>query len=104
MNQMFIVEWKILDLCKTVSCCVCSLKLKAEQAFIKKKPSIICFPHALDFCHSEEKAALRDALKESLAQEPSDENDGPERKQQNERFLREFPELKKKLEDHIRKL
>uniref|UniRef100_A0A8C6HN11 Apolipoprotein L 10B n=1 Tax=Mus spicilegus TaxID=10103 RepID=A0A8C6HN11_MUSSI len=53
---------------------------------------------------SEEGAILRDALKESLAQEPSDENDGPERKQQNERFLREFPELKKKLEDHIRKL
>ncbi|XP_029325859.1 apolipoprotein L3-like [Mus caroli] len=53
---------------------------------------------------SEEGAALRDALKESLAQELSDGNDGPERKQQKERFLREFPELKKKLEDHIRKL
>lgn len=53
---------------------------------------------------SEEGAALRDALKECLAQEPSGENEGPERKQQKERFLEEFPQLKKKLEDHIREL
>lgn len=53
---------------------------------------------------SEEGEALRDALKERLAQDPTDENDRPQREQQKERFLREFPQLKKKLEDHIRKL
>ncbi|XP_028634741.1 apolipoprotein L3-like [Grammomys surdaster] len=53
---------------------------------------------------SEEEAALREALKEHLAQEPTDEDDRPQREQQKERFLQEFPELKKKLEDHIRKL
>ncbi|XP_028634683.1 apolipoprotein L3-like [Grammomys surdaster] len=53
---------------------------------------------------SEEEAVLREALKEHLEQEPMDEDDGPQREQQKERFLQEFPELKKKLEDHIRKL
>lgn len=53
---------------------------------------------------SEEGEALRDALKERLAQDPTDENDRPQREQQKERLLREFPTLKKKLEDHIRKL
>nr|XP_034373315.1 apolipoprotein L3-like [Arvicanthis niloticus] len=52
----------------------------------------------------EEEAVLRDALKEHLAKEPTDEDDGPQREQQKKRFLKEFPELKKKLEDHIRKL
>ncbi|XP_031215262.1 apolipoprotein L3-like [Mastomys coucha] len=53
---------------------------------------------------SEEGAALRDALKEHLAGEPTDENDGPQREQQKELFLRDFPPLKEKLEDNIRKL
>lgn len=53
---------------------------------------------------SEEGAALRDALKEHLAREPTDENDGPQREQQKELFLRKFPPLKEKLEDNIRKL
>lgn len=53
---------------------------------------------------SEEEAALYDALKEHLQQHPTDENDGPQREQEKERFLRVFPQLKKKLEDHIRKL
>uniref|UniRef100_A0A8C6HMN9 Apolipoprotein L 10A n=1 Tax=Mus spicilegus TaxID=10103 RepID=A0A8C6HMN9_MUSSI len=53
---------------------------------------------------SEEKAALRDALKESSAQKPSGENDRPERKPQKEQILQEVPQLKKKLEVHIRKL
>ncbi|XP_021045453.1 apolipoprotein L3-like, partial [Mus pahari] len=52
----------------------------------------------------EEEAALRDALKKYFTQKPSGENDGPQREQQKEQFLREFPQLKKKLEDHIRKL
>ncbi|XP_052017602.1 apolipoprotein L3-like isoform X2 [Apodemus sylvaticus] len=51
-----------------------------------------------------EAEALRDALEERLAREPMDENDRPQREQQKERFLREFPQLKRKLEDHIRKL
>ncbi|XP_052017477.1 apolipoprotein L3-like [Apodemus sylvaticus] len=53
---------------------------------------------------SEEEAALCSALKENLEQDPTDENDGPPREQQKEEFLREFPRLKRKLEDHIRKL
>lgn len=53
---------------------------------------------------SEEAAALRDALEKHLAQEPTDDNDRLRREQQKRRFLREFPQLKKKLEDHIRKL
>lgn len=53
---------------------------------------------------SEEEAALYDALKEHLQQHPTDENDGPQREQEKERFLRVFPQLKKKLEDHIKKL
>ncbi|XP_052017614.1 apolipoprotein L3-like isoform X7 [Apodemus sylvaticus] len=53
---------------------------------------------------SAEAEALRDALEERLAREPTDENDRPQREQQKEQFLREFPQLKKKLEDHIRKL
>ncbi|XP_034373312.1 apolipoprotein L3-like [Arvicanthis niloticus] len=52
----------------------------------------------------EEEAALRDALNEHLAKEPTDKDDRPQREQQKKRFLKEFPELKKKLEDHIRKL
>lgn len=53
---------------------------------------------------SEEEAALRDALKNHLAQEPTDENDETEKRQQKENFLKEFPELKRKLQEHIRKL
>ncbi|XP_059103999.1 apolipoprotein L3-like [Peromyscus eremicus] len=53
---------------------------------------------------SEEEAALRDALEERLAQEPTDEKDRLEREQQQRRFLEEFPELKRKLKKHIRKL
>ncbi|XP_052017613.1 apolipoprotein L3-like isoform X6 [Apodemus sylvaticus] len=53
---------------------------------------------------SEEAAALRDALEKHLAQEPTDENNRIQREQQKRRFLHEFPQLKKKLEDHIRKL
>ncbi|XP_052603428.1 apolipoprotein L3-like [Peromyscus californicus insignis] len=49
---------------------------------------------------SEEEAALHDALKERLAQEPTDEKDRLEKR----RFLEEFPELKRKLEEHIRRL
>ncbi|XP_059103725.1 apolipoprotein L3-like [Peromyscus eremicus] len=49
---------------------------------------------------SEEEAALHDALKERLAQEPTDEKDRLEKR----RFLEEFPVLKRKLEEHIRKL
>lgn len=51
-----------------------------------------------------EKAALLDALKEHLAQEPADENDETEKRQRKKNFLKEFPELKRKLEEHIRKL
>lgn len=53
---------------------------------------------------SEEEAALYEALKEHLQQHPTDDNDGPQREQEKERFLRVFPQLKKKLEDHIKKL
>ncbi|OBS59281.1 hypothetical protein A6R68_09593, partial [Neotoma lepida] len=53
---------------------------------------------------SEEQAALRDALEKHLAQEPTDEDDGPQKELQKKRFLEEFPELKRKLEEHIRKL
>ncbi|XP_075815573.1 apolipoprotein L3-like [Microtus pennsylvanicus] len=53
---------------------------------------------------SEEEAALRDALKQHLAREPADENDETEKRQQKKNFLKEFPELKMKLEEHIRKL
>nr|XP_048283345.1 apolipoprotein L3-like isoform X2 [Myodes glareolus] len=53
---------------------------------------------------SEEEAALRDALKKHLAQEPTDENGETEKRQQKENFLKEFPGLKRKLEEHIRKL
>ncbi|XP_036032687.1 apolipoprotein L3-like [Onychomys torridus] len=53
---------------------------------------------------SEEEAALRDALKEHLAQEPTDENDGPQKELKKKRFLEEFPQLKSKLEEHIKKL
>lgn len=53
---------------------------------------------------SEEEAALRDALEKHLAQEPVDENDEREKRQQKENFLKEFPELKRKLEEHIGKL
>ncbi|XP_075816119.1 apolipoprotein L3-like [Microtus pennsylvanicus] len=51
---------------------------------------------------SEEEAALRDALKQHLAQEPTDENDETEKRQKKENFLKEFPELKMKLEENIR--
>ncbi|KAK7796087.1 hypothetical protein U0070_023570 [Myodes glareolus] len=53
---------------------------------------------------SEEEAALREALKEHLAQEPTDENGETEKRQQKENFLKEFPELKRKLEENNRKL
>ncbi|KAH0520555.1 Apolipoprotein L3, partial [Microtus ochrogaster] len=52
----------------------------------------------------EEEAALRDALKQHLAREPADENDETEKRQRKKNFLKEFPELKRKLEEHIRKL
>ncbi|XP_036032583.1 apolipoprotein L3-like [Onychomys torridus] len=53
---------------------------------------------------SEDEDALRDALKEHLAQEPTDEHDRLDRELQKKRFLEEFPGLKRKLEEHIRKL
>ncbi|XP_059104002.1 apolipoprotein L3-like [Peromyscus eremicus] len=53
---------------------------------------------------SEEEAALCDALKEHLAREPTDEDDGPQRELKKKRFLEEFPQLKSKLEEHIKKL
>ncbi|XP_005354319.1 apolipoprotein L3-like [Microtus ochrogaster] len=53
---------------------------------------------------SEEEAALRDALKQHLAREPADENDETEKRQRKKNFLKEFPELKRKLEEHISKL
>nr|XP_048283339.1 apolipoprotein L3-like isoform X1 [Myodes glareolus] len=53
---------------------------------------------------SEQEAALHDVLEKHLAQEPTDENDETEKRQQKENFLKEFPELKRKLEEHIRKL
>ncbi|XP_041528550.1 apolipoprotein L3-like [Microtus oregoni] len=53
---------------------------------------------------SEEEAALYDALKQHLAREPADENDKTEKRQREKNFLREFPELKRKLEEHISKL
>ncbi|XP_075816116.1 apolipoprotein L4-like isoform X2 [Microtus pennsylvanicus] len=53
---------------------------------------------------STEGAALRDALKKHLVQKPADENDETEKRQQKKNFLKEFPELKRKLEEHIRKL
>ncbi|XP_050021697.1 apolipoprotein L3-like [Alexandromys fortis] len=53
---------------------------------------------------STEEAALRDALKKHLAQEPADKNDETEKRQRKKIFLKEFPELKRKLEEHIRKL
>ncbi|XP_057648258.1 apolipoprotein L3-like [Chionomys nivalis] len=53
---------------------------------------------------SEEEADLRDALEKHLAQEPTDENDESEKKKQKENFQKEFPELKRKLEENIRKL
>ncbi|XP_041911664.1 apolipoprotein L3-like [Arvicola amphibius] len=53
---------------------------------------------------SEQEAALRNVLEKHLAQKPADENDEPQKRQQKENFLKEFPGLKKKLEEHIRKL
>ncbi|XP_051015291.1 apolipoprotein L3-like [Acomys russatus] len=53
---------------------------------------------------SEEQAALHDALKEYLTQPPKDENDGAQKELQKKRFLKEFPQLKSKLEEHIKKL
>ncbi|XP_075816117.1 apolipoprotein L3-like [Microtus pennsylvanicus] len=53
---------------------------------------------------SEEEAALRDALKQHLAREPVDENDETEKRQRKKKFLEEFPELKRKLEENISKL
>ncbi|OBS82345.1 hypothetical protein A6R68_23670 [Neotoma lepida] len=52
----------------------------------------------------EEQAALYDALKEHLAQEPTEENDGPQKELQKKKFFDVFPGLKRKLEEHIRKL
>ncbi|XP_057648243.1 apolipoprotein L3-like [Chionomys nivalis] len=59
------------------------------------------FVAAAELSHEEE-ADLRDALKKHLAQEPADENDETEKRQQKENFLKEFPELKRKLEENIR--
>ncbi|XP_037053522.1 apolipoprotein L3-like [Peromyscus leucopus] len=53
---------------------------------------------------SEQEGAVRDALNEHLAQEPTDEDDETQRELQKKRFLEEFPELKRNLEGHIRKL
>ncbi|XP_075819629.1 apolipoprotein L3-like [Microtus pennsylvanicus] len=53
---------------------------------------------------SEEEAALRDALKEHLAREPADEKDETEKRQRKKKFLKKFPELKRKLEENISKL
>ncbi|XP_036032387.1 apolipoprotein L3-like, partial [Onychomys torridus] len=53
---------------------------------------------------SEQEDALRDALNERLAQEPTDGDDETQRELQKKRFLQQFPELKSKLEGHIRKL
>ncbi|KAL6031936.1 hypothetical protein STEG23_004786 [Scotinomys teguina] len=52
----------------------------------------------------EQEDALRDALNERLTQEPTDEDDETQRELQKKRFLEQFPELKRKLEEHIRKL
>ncbi|XP_051045253.1 apolipoprotein L3 [Phodopus roborovskii] len=52
----------------------------------------------------EEEAALHDALKKHLAQEPTDKNERLEKALQKKRFLEEFPQLKRKLEGHIREL
>ncbi|GAB1299537.1 Apolipoprotein L 10B [Apodemus speciosus] len=51
-----------------------------------------------------EETALRSALEDHLASDPPDENDGPPRAQQIVEFLQKFPQLKSKLEYHIRKL
>ncbi|OBS82347.1 hypothetical protein A6R68_23672, partial [Neotoma lepida] len=53
---------------------------------------------------SEDEAAIRGALEKHLAQESTEENDEPQKELQKKRFLEEFPELKRKLEEHIRKL
>ncbi|OBS82343.1 hypothetical protein A6R68_23668 [Neotoma lepida] len=53
---------------------------------------------------SQEQAALHDALEKHLAQEPTEENERPEKQLQEKSFLEEFPELKRELEEHIRKL
>ncbi|XP_051015313.1 apolipoprotein L3-like [Acomys russatus] len=51
----------------------------------------------------EETAALHDALKEHVAQRPT-EDERSERELQRRRILEEFPQLKSKLEENIRKL
>ncbi|OBS59282.1 hypothetical protein A6R68_09594, partial [Neotoma lepida] len=53
---------------------------------------------------SEEEAALHDALEKCLAQEPIEEKERLENDLQKKRFLEQFPELKRKLEEHIKKL
>lgn len=52
----------------------------------------------------EEEVALYNALKKHLKQKPTDEDDGPQREQQKKQFLQAFPQLKKKLKDHIKKI
>ncbi|XP_051015311.1 apolipoprotein L3-like [Acomys russatus] len=52
---------------------------------------------------SKEEAALHDALHKHLTQPPT-EDDHLQREEQRKRFLEEFPPLKSKLEEHIRKL
>nr|XP_048301060.1 apolipoprotein L3-like [Myodes glareolus] len=53
---------------------------------------------------SEEEAALHDALKKHLARNPTDKNERAEEELKKKRFLKEFPQLKIKLEEHIQKL
>ncbi|XP_037053524.1 apolipoprotein L2-like [Peromyscus leucopus] len=53
---------------------------------------------------SDQEDALRDALNDHLAQEPTDEDDETQRELQKKRFLEEFPVLNRNLEEHIRKL
>ncbi|OBS79671.1 hypothetical protein A6R68_22127, partial [Neotoma lepida] len=51
----------------------------------------------------EEQAALGYALEKCLEQEPTEEDERLEKELQKRRFLEEFPGLKRKLEEHIRK-
>ncbi|XP_057648219.1 apolipoprotein L3-like [Chionomys nivalis] len=52
----------------------------------------------------EEEAALHVVLKKDLAQNPTDKNGRLEEELKKKRFLKEFPHLKIKLEEHIQKL
>ncbi|KAL1767313.1 apolipoprotein L3-like [Sigmodon hispidus] len=97
------LECEIMDLCKITPSWDGKLKVKFEQGFSFKKNN--CFVHTLDLlCHREESAALHDALKKRLEQAPTEENDSLKKELQKKRFLKEYPQLKRKLEEHIRKL